>query len=92
MVPPSIFLITFASFISYSLPNSKLPIGQPIPLEKQKFTVSNYEQYSIGSSFEYIRAFRSLAPSKCIFNLFFLAIFLTFLTKSSGIAAPLVPP
>jgi len=92
IVPPSIFLITFANFISYSLPKSRLPIGHPIPLEKQKLTVSKYEQYSIGSSYEWIKAFSSLAPSKCIFNLYFFAIFLTLLTKSRGIAAPFVPP
>jgi len=40
IVPPSIFLITFANFISCSLAKRRLPIGQPIPLEKQKFTVS----------------------------------------------------
>jgi hypothetical protein len=34
--PPNIFLILFAKCISSAVPSKTLPIGQPIPFEKQK--------------------------------------------------------
>jgi hypothetical protein len=78
--------------MSDSVPTRTLPIGQPIPLEKQKLIVSKSLTYTSGEIFYSTRAFKRRAPSKCILNLLFLAIFLTFLTNSKGIGAPLHPP
>lgn len=47
------------------LPIIKLPIGHPMPLLKQKFTVSKSLTISEGSTFRYTVAFKARAPSKC---------------------------
>jgi hypothetical protein len=39
--PPSIFLKLFAKCISSAVPSKTLPIGHPMPFEKQKLIVLN---------------------------------------------------
>jgi len=90
--PPSIFLIFLANHTSFSVPSITLPNGHPIPLDKQKLTVLNSSAYTSGAIFYSIRAFKSLAPSKCILNLAFFAICLTSWTCSNEIKDPITPP
>ena len=76
--PPSIFLITLACSISFEEPMTKLPTGHPIPLLKQKLTVSKSLTMTAGSIFKATAALSPLAASKCILNLCLLAIALTY--------------
>ena len=76
--PPSIFLITLAYSISLDEPMIKLPTGHPIPLLKQKLTVSKSFTMRAGSIFKATAALSPLAASKCILNLCLLAMVLTF--------------